>query len=162
MEAKQAISIVNFSMLKKKTNKKEVVWLKLDPKNQIAHFKTLLKSHVFYQINKENAEILQDCGSTFIDVMDQATFHPEDDPVILQEVDEDDNDSDVDRLGDDHDDNNDDSSNDNDGDSKNGNLDDGDDSNSNVDGGGGSNGNVYTDLEKRILLSELLPETLTI
>ena len=174
MEAKQAISIVNFSMLKKKTNKKEVVWLKLDPKNQIAHFKTLLKSHVFYQINKENTEILQDSGSTFVDVMDQATLHPEYDPVILQDdlvilqddpvilqddpvILQDDNDNDV---GDDHDDI-DDSSNDNDGDGKNGDLDDGDDSN-NMDGGGGSNGSVYTDLEKKILLSEPLPETLTI
>ena len=47
MEAKQAMSIVNFSMLKQ-TNRKEVVWLKLDPKSQIPHFKTLLKSHVFH------------------------------------------------------------------------------------------------------------------
>ena len=167
MEAKQAISIVNFSMLKKEeTNKKEVVWLKLDPNNQKAHLKTLLNSHVFYQINKENdTKILQECGSTFVDVMDQATMHPEDDSVILQDnpvIFQIDNDND-DRLGDDHDVN--DGNSNNDGDGKNGDLDDGDDNDNNVNGGGGSNDNgcsVYTDLEKKILLSEPLPETLTI
>ena len=65
MEAKQAISIVNFSMLKQQTNKKEVVWLKLDPKNQILHLKTLLKSQLFHQTDTENnPENLQQCIST--------------------------------------------------------------------------------------------------
>ena len=61
MEAKQAISIVNFSMLKQETDKREVVWLKLDPKNQIAHFKSLLKSRSFHQTAEDNSlETLQE------------------------------------------------------------------------------------------------------
>ena len=84
MEAKQAMSIVNFSMLKQETNRKEVVWLKLDPKNQIPHFKTLLKSRVFHQ---------QECGSS-CDVTDQQSLSYASgsvgDPIIIQEDDSDD------------------------------------------------------------------------
>ena len=91
MEAKQAMSIVNFSMVKQQTNKKEVVWLKLDPKNQIPHFKTLLKSRVFHQANTENGpEILQQCASTS-DVTNQETSGSTDDPIILQDDDDDNN-----------------------------------------------------------------------
>ena len=65
MEAKQAMSIVNFSLLKQQTNEKEVVWLKLDPKNQILHLKTLLKSQLFHQTDTENnPENLRQCIST--------------------------------------------------------------------------------------------------
>ena len=75
MEANQAMSIVNFSMLTEKTSKKEVAWLKLDPKNQIPHFKTLLKSHVFHQPNVESGqEILQEDAST-LDVSNQEISH---------------------------------------------------------------------------------------
>ena len=99
MEAKQAM-IMNFSMLKQKTNKKEMVWLKLDPKNQISHLKTLLKSCVFHQINDENSsEILQECASTS-NVSAQELLHcalcSADDPIILQD---DDDDDDVDNTG---------------------------------------------------------------
>ena len=94
MEAKQAMSIVNFSMLKQETNKKEVVWLKLDPKNQIAHFKTLLKSHAFHQINSGNTpEILQECGSSCdVTTAQQSLSYASgsaDDPIVLQEDDND-------------------------------------------------------------------------
>ena len=59
------MSIVNFSMLKQETDKKEVVWLKLDPKNQIAHFKSLLKSRAFHQAVEENSlETLQEPASS--------------------------------------------------------------------------------------------------
>ena len=70
MEAKQAMSIVNFSMIKQEASKKEVVWLKLDPKNQVAYFKSLLKSHVFHQTVEK--EVLQDCASN-LNVNDQVT-----------------------------------------------------------------------------------------
>ena len=180
MEAKQAISIVNFSILKQETNKKEVLWLKLDPKNQIAHFKTLLKSHVFHQINIENdPQILQEYGSTF-NVTDHKTLHQvsgsEDNPVILQDDDDDDDDDDGDDDNDDGDDNDnydDDDDDDDDGDNNN-NDDDNVDNNSNdyedddVDGGGGNGGgggcggSAFTDVEKKILSSEPLPETLTV
>ena len=46
------MSIANYSMLKEETNKK-VVWLKLDPKSQIAQFKSLLKFEMFHQVDKE-------------------------------------------------------------------------------------------------------------
>ena len=97
MEAKQAMSIVNFSMLKQGTNKKEVVWLKLDPKTQIPHLKTLLKSHKFHQANKGNgSEVLQECSST-PDVTEQVISHcasgAADDPIILQDDDIDGNDN---------------------------------------------------------------------
>ena len=89
MEAKQAMSIVNFSMLKQGTNRKEVVWLKLDLKNQIPHFKTLLKSHVFHH-KRNGAEILQECGSS-CDVTGQQslsyTSGSVGDPIIIQEDD---------------------------------------------------------------------------
>ena len=51
METKQAISIMSFSLLKESSSQesKDVVWLKLDPKNQRAHFKSLLKCRVFHQ-----------------------------------------------------------------------------------------------------------------
>ena len=59
------MSIVNFSMLKQETDKKEVIWLKPDPKNQISHLKLLLKSHVFHQTVEENSlETLQDPASS--------------------------------------------------------------------------------------------------
>ena len=125
MEAKQAM-IMNFSMLKQKTNKKEVVWLKLDPKNQIPHLKTLLKSRVFHQINNENSsEILQECASTS-NVSAQELLHcvsgSADDPIILQD-DDDDDDDDVDNTGGDR---------------------------------------VFTNVEKKILSCEPLPDTLRI
>ena len=79
MKAKQAMSIVNFSMLKQETNRKEVVWLKLDPKNQIPHFKTLLKYRVFHQ---------QECGSS-CDVTGQQSLSYASgsvgDPIIIQD-----------------------------------------------------------------------------
>ena len=123
MEAKQAM-IMNFSMLKQKTNENEVVWLKLDPKNQIPHLKTLLKSRVFHQFNNEkSSEILQECGLTF-NVSAQELLHcasgSADDPIILQDADDDD---DVDNTGGDR---------------------------------------VYTDIEKKILSCEPLPDTLRI
>ena len=46
------MSIANYSMLKEEKNRK-VVWLKLDPKSQIAQFKSLLKSEIFHQVDKE-------------------------------------------------------------------------------------------------------------
>ena len=92
METKQAMSIVNFSMLKQETNRKEVVWLKLNPKNQIPHFKTLLKSRVFHHKNN-GAEILQECGSS-CDVTGQQslsyTSGSVGDPIIIPEDDSDD------------------------------------------------------------------------
>ena len=122
METKQAM-IMNFSMLKQKTNKKEVVWLKLDPKNQIPHLKTMLKSRVFHQINNEkSSKILQECASTS-NVSAQELLHcasgSVDDPIIL--------------------------------------LDDGGDD---VDNTGGDK--VFTDVEKKILSCEPLPDTLRI
>jgi len=61
METKQAISIVNFTMLQQKTNKKEIVWLKLDAKHQVEHFKSLLQFRVFY--HNESEELLKDDAS---------------------------------------------------------------------------------------------------
>ena len=114
MEAKQAMSIVNFSMLRQETNRKEVVWLKLDPKNQIPHFKTLLESRVFHQ---------QECGSS-CDVTGQQSLSYAsgfvDNPTIIQE-------DDIDDSG----------------------------------GGGGSNGK-FTDVERKILTSNPLPNNLMI
>ena len=66
METKQAISIVNFTMLQQKRNladKKEIVWLKLDAKHQVEHFKSLLQSRVFYY--NESEELLSDNASMF-------------------------------------------------------------------------------------------------
>ena len=122
MEAKQAM-IMNFSMLKQKTNKKEVVWLKLDPKNQILHLKTLLKSRVFHQINNEkSSKILQECASTS-NVSAKELLHyasgSVDDPIILQ-----------------------------------------DDGGDDVDNTGGDK--VFTDVEKKFLSCEPLPDTLRI
>ena len=90
MEAKQAMSIVNFSMLKQETNRKEVVWLKLDPKNQISHFKMLLKSRAFHQINSGNTpEILQECESSYdVTTAQQSLSYAlssADDPIVLQD-----------------------------------------------------------------------------
>ena len=121
MEAKQAM-IMNFSMLKQKTNKKEVIWLKLDSKNQIPHLKTLLKSRVFHQINNEkSSESLQECASTS-NVSAQELLHcvsSSADDSILQ-----------DNVGDDDD---------------------------------NTCGNkVFTDVEKKILSCEPLPDTLRI
>ena len=61
MESNQAMSVVNFSML---TDKKEgqIVWLKLDPKHQISHFKSLLQSRMFRctgSLEKQEATIIQ-------------------------------------------------------------------------------------------------------
>ena len=73
METKQAISIMSFSMMKQKSREKnkEVVWLKLDPKNQRAHFKSLLKLQKFHKkelkVNEETLAIDRDisaCQST--------------------------------------------------------------------------------------------------
>ena len=95
MEANQAMSIVNFSMLTEKASKKEVTWLKLDPKNQIPHFKTLLKSHVFHQPSiKSGQEILLEDTFT-LDVSNQDMSHYAlgslEDPIIMED-DDDDND----------------------------------------------------------------------
>ena len=98
MEAKQAMSIVNFSMLRQEINKKEVVWLKLNPKTQIPHLKTLLKSHKFHQANKGNgSEILQEYSSTpdTEQVISHCASGAADDPIILQDDDIDDNDNNV-------------------------------------------------------------------
>ena len=97
MEAKQAMSIVNFSMLKQETNKKEVVWLKLDPKTQIPHLKTLLKCHKFHQAKKGNgSEVLQECSSTDTkQVISQCPSGTADDPIVLQDDDIDGNDNNV-------------------------------------------------------------------
>ena len=89
------MSIVNFSMVKQKTNSKEVVWLKLDPKNQIPHIKTLLKSRVFHQHNKGNDEdILWQCGSCDITDHEALSYasgsESVDDPMILHENNNDD------------------------------------------------------------------------
>ena len=97
MEAKQAMSIVNFSMLKQETSKKEVVWLKLDPKTQIPHLKTLLKSHKFHQSNKgSGSEISQEYAS-ISDGTNQELSHLAlgtiDNPIILQDDDTGNNDN---------------------------------------------------------------------
>ena len=66
METKQAVSIMSFTMLEQKSNQKcnEVIWLKLDPKNQIAHFKSLLKCRIFrenkVEIDQETLPITLD------------------------------------------------------------------------------------------------------
>ena len=78
METKQAISISSFSMLKHKSKQKskEVVWLKLDPKNQRAHFKSLIKHRMFHQneveINQETLTLDEDMSSSN-DAMDTST-----------------------------------------------------------------------------------------
>ena len=145
MEAKQAM-IMNFSMLKQKTNKKEVIWLKLDPKNQIPHIKTLLKSRVFHQINNENnPEILQECASTFNNSAQEMLYCASDSADDLQDND-DDNDNDDD--DDDYDDNDDDENN------------DGDDDDDVIDDSDGER--VFTDVQRKIISSELLSKTLVI
>ena len=69
MEAKQAISIMSFTMLEQKSRQKhkEVVWLKLDPKNQRAHFKSLLKCRMFHEnkveINQETLTLDEDMST---------------------------------------------------------------------------------------------------
>ena len=71
METKQAISIMSFSMMKQKSkeNSKEVIWLKLDPKNQRAHFKSLLKWRKFHkselEINEEALTIDEDMVDSY-------------------------------------------------------------------------------------------------
>ena len=75
MESNRAMSIVNFSMLKQETDKKEIVWLKLDPKNQIPHLKTLLNSCVFHLSDRKNVpNFSEQCGSTY-DVTDLNIVH---------------------------------------------------------------------------------------
>ena len=68
METKQAISIMSFSMMKQKSkeNSKEVIWLKLDPKNQRAHFKSLLKWRKFH---KSELEINEEALTTDEDML---------------------------------------------------------------------------------------------
>ena len=72
METKQAISIMSFCRLEQKSREKdkEVIWLKLDPKNQRAHFKSLLKCRMFHQneleINQEMLTIDKDMSTTNI------------------------------------------------------------------------------------------------
>ena len=166
MEAQQATSIVNFSMLKQETNKEEVVWLKLDPENQIVHIKTLLNSRAFHQANTENSpEVLQESASTF-DITDQQSLHapnPADNSRILQDSD------DNDKNDDDDGDGNNDSSNDNNGDHNDDHSDDdghSHDHDENADVGnsasGGGGGTAFTDVEKKILSGERLPETMAI
>ena len=91
MEAKQAMSIVNFSMLKQETSKKEVVWLKLDPKTQIPHLKTLLKSHKFHQLNKGNGSEISQEYASISDGTNQELSHLAlgtiDNPIILEDDD---------------------------------------------------------------------------
>ena len=71
--------------------KKEVVWLKFDPKTQIPHLKTLLKSHKFHQSNKGNgSEILQEYAS-ISDVTNQKLSHLDlgtiENPIVLKDDD---------------------------------------------------------------------------
>ena len=54
MESKQAISVLNFSMLMNK-KEEEVVWLKLDLKHQITHFKSLLKLRMFHCVSSQKS-----------------------------------------------------------------------------------------------------------
>ena len=84
MEAKQGI-VKNFSMVKQET-KKEVLWLKLDAKNQMLHFKTLLKSRVFHQSNKE---ILLECASVTAQETSHHVSGSVDDQLTLQDDDDD-------------------------------------------------------------------------
>ena len=161
MEAQHATSIVNFTMLKQETNKKEeVIWLKLDPKNQIAHFKTLLKSGAFHQANTEGhpesgSEILQHPASTFDDDNHNNVSSCGD----YNEHHDDDGHSDGNSHkdghamhGDDHDDGN--------GDG----LDDDDDENADDASSRivSDNGVAFTVVEKKVLSSETLPETMKI
>ena len=53
---KNAVAVQSFSMLKQGD---EVMWLKLDPKNQLRHFKSLL-SHMFPQHSSASSEPVQD------------------------------------------------------------------------------------------------------
>ena len=170
LEAQQATSIVNYSMLKQETNKKEVIWFKLDPENQIAHLKTLLKSGVFHQANTESdPEVLQECVSTY-DITDQQTLYvPDsaDNPKILQNSDDNDKNDDDNDKSDEHDDHDDGHGDDhNNGDNDGNGHGHGDDENADignsgsVSGGGG--GVAFTDVEKKVLLSEPLPETMEI
>ena len=83
------MSIVNFTKLKQQA-KKEVTWVKLDAKNQILHFKTLLKCRVFHQSNKKDKlEFLQDHASD--STISQETSHhisdSVDDQITLQDDD---------------------------------------------------------------------------
>ena len=158
MEAQQATSIVNYSMLKQGTNKKEVIWLKLDPENQIAYLKTLLKSGVFHQANTESdPKSLQECVTTS-DSTDQPMLHvPDsaDNPSILQNSD----DNDKNDEHDDHDEGH--------GDDHNNGNGHGDDENADVGnsgsvGGGGGGDVALTDTEKRVSSSKPLPETMEI
>ena len=139
MEAKQAMSITNFSMVKQETDEKEVVWLKLDPKNQILHFKTLLKSRVFHKT--DCSEILQERASGF-HVTNQEISLEASVSVNYPESDDDDDDDDDDGDGDHNNDHND--------------SEDADDNEKKEEE------DVFTDLEKRILSSETLPKNLVI
>ena len=159
MEAQHATSIVNFTMLKQETNKKEeVIWLKLDPKSQIAHFKTLLKSGAFHQANTEShpesdLEILQHPISTFDDDNHNNVGSCDD----YNEHHDDDGHSDGNSHkdghamhGDDHDDDN----------------GQGHDDDKNADVASSrvvsDDGVTFTDVDKKVLSSETLPETMKI
>ena len=136
MEAKQAISIVN---LNPETNKMELTWLKLDYKNQVAHFKTLLKFGMFHH-HTDIEKNLKNYSSTF-DVTEQEMMHhisdSENDPIST--------------LNDDIDDNSNDSKDEN-----HYNYDDNDDYGRDEDKGC----DAFTDVEKKILSSEQLPKIL--
>ena len=63
-------------------------------KNQISHFKTLLKSRVSHQINNRSTpEILQECGSSCdVTTAQQSLSYASgsaDDPIVLQDDDND-------------------------------------------------------------------------
>ena len=121
MEAKQAISVMNFSMLK---HQKEIVWLKLNPKNQIMHIKTLLKSGKFQRESVPES------------LLEHVSTNQEITSILQGNID---------------DNNNDYNSMDND--------------NGTVDGGGSKSsrdGVVFSDVEKKILSSDSLPETVAI
>ena len=175
MEAQQATSIVNYSMLKQETNKKEVIWLKLDPENQIAYLKTLLKSRVFHQANTESdPEILQECVSTS-NSTDQPMLHvPDsaDNPRIPQNSDDNDKIDDDNDKNDEHDEHDEGRGDDHNNGNGHGHNDGngnghghGDDENADVGNSGsvgGGGGVAFTDVEKKILSSKPLPETMEI
>ena len=82
METKQAMSIAKFSMLKQE---KEVVWLKLNLKNQISHFKMLLNCRAFKK--ESSTKFSQECASVACsnqETVQNFTSDPANYPMIPQ------------------------------------------------------------------------------
>ena len=158
METQQASSVVNFSVVKQATNEKEVKWLKLDPENQIAHFKTLLQSQAFHQANVSNdLEIVPDVASTS-DITDKQTIYASesaDDPKSFHVSDGENDKNDKNSVSISNRNNYDNDIND---DYDNSYYDD-DDKIVNSSSGGGV---AYTDAEKQILSSKSLPQNIEI